>query len=658
MGRFRIWDLGFRISARSGGRALAAVAAIAVFACQGSVFVEEQKRQSGTQRNVIPVETVSKTDILFLVDNSGSMSQEQDNLAENFAAFIEEILKGQNDFHIGIVTTEVLTEVFGRPCPPGGICANGMECTPASSDSGAVKAGNSYCVKECESDDDCQNHACSQQSGDCTPSMCGELLGFAKGQKYCYPVNNGRLRFNACKKGYSEDLDDRCEYQGRHEKVFTSRLKNDLGDEDFKKMFRDNVRMGTNGSGLEQGLQALMNALDPDYVDPATGRNLVDHENKGFLRPEARLTIIVVSDEEDCSRGAADPNFPPDRMDNNYCYPSPNTCHPDCTLREVSTGCFTGFDPPEQEVMAEENAEFGIQKGLSYCMIPCSADDDCANAPVEGMKCRTVPGFGNVRKYCNCRFDETVANSKSKYAHLAPTQDFGSFFRSLKKNPSDVNMAVIIGAAQSGSRAGEPDNCWSPDGVACAGRRYHEVASGMSEFLSDSICQSDFKETLIKIARVLIISNERVLSDEPFDPTCIEVKVGGTAVPHCGVLSSCGTSGAGAAEDGVSDKTCPEAAVFCEGGAACEDKEGTPCDCAAISDPKRGCRCVGGGGECRRPIFWEYIPPEDCSTGNCCKENDAPKIVFHGCGLEAGDKLEINFLAGGTTTAGGAATCE
>jgi hypothetical protein len=54
-----------------------------------------------------PQLTTKAVDILFVVDNSGSMVQEQDKLARNFEAFIK-LLRGQdiNDFQIGIITTD------------------------------------------------------------------------------------------------------------------------------------------------------------------------------------------------------------------------------------------------------------------------------------------------------------------------------------------------------------------------------------------------------------------------------------------------------------------------------------------------------------------------------------------------------------------------
>ncbi len=56
----------------------------------------------------------------------------------------------------------------------------------------------------------------------------------------------------------------------------------------FSKM----VNLGTNGSGLEQGLETATLALTPPVIAA---------ENAGFLRPEANLAIVIVSDAGDQS---------------------------------------------------------------------------------------------------------------------------------------------------------------------------------------------------------------------------------------------------------------------------------------------------------------------------------------------------------------------
>ena len=54
------------------------------------------------------VQTSGQTvDVLFVVDDSGSMSEEQDNLASNFTTFINGAQQFQNDYQIGVITTDM-----------------------------------------------------------------------------------------------------------------------------------------------------------------------------------------------------------------------------------------------------------------------------------------------------------------------------------------------------------------------------------------------------------------------------------------------------------------------------------------------------------------------------------------------------------------------
>ena len=49
----------------------------------------------------------SKVDVLFVVDNSPSMSDKQTNLANSFATFVKIAQLWNNDFHVGVVTTDM-----------------------------------------------------------------------------------------------------------------------------------------------------------------------------------------------------------------------------------------------------------------------------------------------------------------------------------------------------------------------------------------------------------------------------------------------------------------------------------------------------------------------------------------------------------------------
>ena len=60
--------------------------------------------QSGTEVNV-------KIDVLWVIDNSGSMQTSQENLTNNFQSFINDFQVQGFDFQIGVTTTEAYREV-------------------------------------------------------------------------------------------------------------------------------------------------------------------------------------------------------------------------------------------------------------------------------------------------------------------------------------------------------------------------------------------------------------------------------------------------------------------------------------------------------------------------------------------------------------------
>jgi len=84
-------------------RGMASAAALVCVACGSAPSGAVTKCQS-----TIALRPV-QTDILFVVDDSGSMAVEQANLATNFKAFIDALAASpvKNDFQIGITTTSV-----------------------------------------------------------------------------------------------------------------------------------------------------------------------------------------------------------------------------------------------------------------------------------------------------------------------------------------------------------------------------------------------------------------------------------------------------------------------------------------------------------------------------------------------------------------------
>ncbi|MEX0798083.1 MAG: hypothetical protein WD025_01485, partial [Bacteriovoracaceae bacterium] len=59
--------------------------------------------------------SLSKVDILWVIDNSGSMSEEQDALAYNFDVFIRDFAEKSIDFQMAIITTDTRGKNFAEP---------------------------------------------------------------------------------------------------------------------------------------------------------------------------------------------------------------------------------------------------------------------------------------------------------------------------------------------------------------------------------------------------------------------------------------------------------------------------------------------------------------------------------------------------------------
>jgi hypothetical protein len=180
--------------------------------------------------------TNPKVDILFMVDNSPSMSPLQQRLVAGFSQFmtaLQNLPGGVPDFHLGVVTSDLgagPTSVTSQ-CRPGG--DNGRFQTlprnPATCQNGQLNPGQNF------------------------------LIG-------------------------SNDPG-------------TSNFTGDLTD-----AFGCLALVGDQGCGFEHQLASVRRALDPAQAPV---------ENAGFLRPEAFLAVVLVTNEDDCSAPADTMLFDP-----------------------------------------------------------------------------------------------------------------------------------------------------------------------------------------------------------------------------------------------------------------------------------------------------------------------------------------------------------
>lgn len=160
-----------------------------------------------------------RLDILFVIDDSSSMAEEQDAVARELTSFIEVIRAAggvEQDFHVGVITTSVYQNTTRYRTYPQ--ASGRLQPVPDAEDGGATRDGGAERMLRGQD-----------------PQLVAKL----------------------------------------------SRL----------------VRQGTNGSGQETPFEAVRLALVGDLASIP----IADGGNQGFMRDGARLLVVVLSDEDDCS---------------------------------------------------------------------------------------------------------------------------------------------------------------------------------------------------------------------------------------------------------------------------------------------------------------------------------------------------------------------
>lgn len=186
-----------------------------------------------------------KTDILFVVDDSPSMADSQANLATNFQAFVDRLWNSpvENDFQIGVTTSAVHRYLQGPPASYPATFAN------------------------------------SGSSG----SPCHDLLTYLPAGDINYPAG-GLVSVTAGPDPATQRIQS---------VTGTSPPRILLADStSLVTDFTENVKVGVCGSFKEQGLEAARLAIQ---------KAVPGGVNEGFLRPGARLAVIIVTDSDDCS---------------------------------------------------------------------------------------------------------------------------------------------------------------------------------------------------------------------------------------------------------------------------------------------------------------------------------------------------------------------
>jgi len=239
-------------SARNPSRSMCSVAATGALALTLGACFDHTLEPIAPCVTLGSVETwvgtgIDKVDLLFMVDNSGSMSEEQASLGAELPRLVRVLTTGDrtgdgltpDDFppvrslHLGVVTSDMGVAGFNVPT-----------CMRAAmfGDDGLLRTmGNT--------------------------SIAGCMASYPSFLEYVAGVSTPT-------------------------------------PDDFGNEFRCIAMAGVRGCGFEQQLEATLKALTPQ-ASPiqffAGTRGHGDVENAGFLRPDSVIALVLVTDEEDCS---------------------------------------------------------------------------------------------------------------------------------------------------------------------------------------------------------------------------------------------------------------------------------------------------------------------------------------------------------------------
>jgi len=269
----------------------------------GSVEYQQKTSIDGSQ----------KVDILWVVDNSGSMCQEQKVLRDNFAKFIDELNQTNLDFHIGLTTTDMNPAYALEPVSQPGLLQStpqpipgfDQSCLNAVNANGQIIPGDWGPVR-----------AAVQQAVDCMATPNASAFDWSDADISCamdgVPANcsiAGVCAAGACDR---EDLFPSPSDYRSIPKVLRSADYKNGNVLDVARLTADFAcvsLVGTRGYGIETGLAAAVEAVSPINTGGAEDGDvtMIDPSapNHGLIRKDATFALIFVSDENDCTTNAS-----------------------------------------------------------------------------------------------------------------------------------------------------------------------------------------------------------------------------------------------------------------------------------------------------------------------------------------------------------------
>ncbi|MEM6995163.1 MAG: VWA domain-containing protein, partial [Myxococcota bacterium] len=236
-----------------------------LFACLDHPLKPVEYEAAQEKQDSIALTVNKDVDILFVIDNSGSMGEEQGTLASNFASFInvleEETVKA--NYRIGVTTSDNSNPWCPGTTPEAGqlrlSSCRARQTEFVFSGSQMVDATQEACLDVCKYD----NIEITETTTD---------LDDAPAPRLWLESIEGRTNLGAGTCAAGEDCGDAPT---------------------TVEAFQCFGPQGINGCGFEQQLESMYKAIKrAENADEAI---------YGFIRPNAILSVVHVTDEADCS---------------------------------------------------------------------------------------------------------------------------------------------------------------------------------------------------------------------------------------------------------------------------------------------------------------------------------------------------------------------
>ncbi len=262
-----------------------------------------------------PFDGGAQVDILWVIDNSGSMCQEQEILAQNFDLFIDEIDKGNLDFHIGVTTTDMEVKRPTDPVSkPGHLQATpqpipfigpSRSCLNKLDDSGTAIENNYEPVRKALD----RAIACTKTPAQAfVPTDADIACALVSGQQATCQIAGrcGGPGEDKCNRTSIFPTSDQYREIPSVLKAKDYKTGNVLDVAKLKADFSCMSLVGTLGWGVEKGLAAAVEATKPEMTggpidDPESEVYSATAANHGLLRKDSRFALVFVTDENDCS---------------------------------------------------------------------------------------------------------------------------------------------------------------------------------------------------------------------------------------------------------------------------------------------------------------------------------------------------------------------